>query len=113
MDNNEQRAAIYIRCARQDQGAADEQRKECRKYIEQQGYVFAGEYADMGTSGLTNTRSGLDAITVEAHIGAIDKIVVASMARLSRSAKDAQKFCHDLKESCGVVVEAAERSARL
>ena len=113
MDNTEQRAAIYIRCARQEQFAAEEQRKECKKYIDKMGYTFAGEYIDMGTSGLNNTRSALDAITIDAHIGEIDKIVVASMARLSRSAKDAQQFCNDLKESCGVVVEAAERSVRL
>ena len=113
MANTGQRAAIYIRCARDEQFAAQEQRKECKEYIEKMGYTFAGEYIDMGASGLTNTRSALDAITIDAHIGELDRIIILSMARLSRSAKDAQQFCNDLKESCGVVVEAVERSAMI
>lgn len=102
------RAAIYLRCATNDQAAADEQRKECRKYIEQKGYELANEYADIGASGIKNIRSAFDAMTVDAHIGEIDKIIVASMSRLSRSAREATAFCSDLQKSCGVVVESVE-----
>ena len=104
------RAAIYIRTAAQNDAAAAEQRKECMQYIESKGYQYIREYADIGTSGLTNTRSALDAITIDAHIGEIDKIIVLSMARVSRSAKDAIAFCTDLQESCGVVIESVEGS---
>lgn len=104
------KAAIYIRTAASNEAAAAEQRKECREYIERKGYVFAGEYVDMGTSGIRNIRSALDAMTIDAHIGEIDRIIVLSMSRLSRSAKEASTFCADLQSSCGVIVESVEGS---
>ena len=107
------RAAIYIRTAAHNEAAAAEQREECMQYIERKGYHYAGEFADVGTSGLNNVRSALDALTIEAHIGAIDKIVVISMSRLSRSSKEAQAFCNDLRESCGVNIETVEGSVLL
>ena len=80
------------------------------QYIERKGYKFAGEYADIGASGIRNIRSAFDAMTIDAHIGEFDRIVVFSMSRLSRSAKDAQAFCADLQKSCGVVIECVEGS---
>lgn len=105
---NHVRAAIYIRTAANNAEAAAEQRKECMQYIERKGYKFAGEFADIGASGLKDTRSALDAVTIDAHIGEIDRIVIFSMARLSRSAAKATAFCADLEESCGVIVESVE-----
>lgn len=107
---NQIRAAVYIRTAAHNAAAADEQRKECRQHIKRKGYEFIREYADIGTSGLTNTRSGFDAMTIDAHIGEIDRIIVISAARISRSAKEYIAFCNDLWESCGVVVECVEGS---
>ena len=104
------RAAIYIRTAANNAAAAAEQRKECMQYISEKGYAFAGEYADIGASGINNTRGALDAVTIDAHIGEIDRIIVFSMSRLSRSAKDAIAFCKDLQDSCGVIIEAVEGS---
>lgn len=107
---SKKRAAIYIRTAAHNEAAAAEQRKECMQYIDRKGYDFAGEYIDMGTSGLTNTRSGFDAMTIDAHIGEIDRIIVISAARISRSSKEYIAFCNDLRDSCGVVVESVEGS---
>lgn len=104
------RAAIYIRTAAHNEAAAAEQRRECMQYIERNGYEFIREYADIGTSGLTTARSAFDAMTIDAHIGEIDMIVVESMARISRSAKDALAFTSDLQRSCGVVIESVEGS---
>ena len=104
------RAAIYIRTAAENAKATAEQRKECMEYIERKGYTFAGEYVDMGTSGIRNIRSAFEAMTIDAHIGEIDKIIVISMARISRSHKEASTFCADLKSSCGVIVESVEGS---
>lgn len=104
------RAAIYIRTAAPSEEAAAEQRRECMEYIERKGYDFVREYADIGTSGLTNTRSAFDTMTIDAHIGEIDRIVVFSMSRISRSAKDAIAFTADLQDSCGVVIESVEGS---
>jgi DNA invertase Pin-like site-specific DNA recombinase len=80
------------------------------QYIERKGYKFAGEYVDMSASGIRNIRNAFDAMTIDAHIGEIDKIIVASMSRISRSAKDAAAFCNDLRESCGVTIEIVEGS---
>lgn len=110
-NNSYIRAAVYIRTAAHNEAAAAKQRRECMQYIERKGYVFAGEYADIGTSGLTNTRSSFDAMTIDAHIGELDRIIVFSPSRLSRSAKEALAFCNDLQESCGVAVECVEGSA--
>ena len=104
------RAAIYIRTAAGNTAATAEQRKECMEYIESKGYKFAGEYVDIAASGIRNIRSAFDAMTIDAHIGEIDKVVMFSMSRISRSQKEAQTFCADLKESCGVVIEFVEGS---
>lgn len=104
------RAAIYIRTAAPTEAAAAEQRKECMEYIEKKGYEFIREYADIGTSGLTVARSAFDAMTIDAHIGEIDRIIVISTARISRSAQIANEFVTSLRESCGVVVESVEGS---
>lgn len=110
METKQPKAAIYIRCARDEKAAAEEQRKECMQYIERKGYKFAGEYVDMSASGIRHSRRAFDALTIDAHIGEIDKIVVISMSRISRSAKHAAAFCHDLRESCGVTIESVEGS---
>lgn len=102
------RAAVYIRTAAGNAAAAAEQRKECMQHIERKGYNFIKEYADIGTSGLNNIRSAFDAMTVDAHIGDFDKIVICSMSRISRSRMECITFCADLQESCGVVIEAVE-----
>lgn len=104
------RAAVYLRVATSDQAAAAEQRKECMQYIERKGYQFIKEYADTGTSGLRNIRSAFDAMTIDAHIGEFDRIVVFSMSRISRSMQETIAFCTDLQESCGVIVESVEGS---
>lgn len=88
----------------------DDQREKCKEYIERMGYKFTREYVDTGASGLQNIRSAFDAMTIDAHIGEIDKIIVLSMARISRSPKEAFAFCADLQQSCGVTVESVERS---
>jgi DNA invertase Pin-like site-specific DNA recombinase len=107
---NKQRAAVYIRCATHNEAAAAEQLKECKEYIERKGYQYAGKYIDMSASGIRNIRSAFDAMTIDAHIGEIDRIIVVSMARISRKHKKAVAFCADIKESCGVIVEAVEGS---
>lgn len=110
MTHKQPRAAIYIRTASHNEGAADEQRKECMQYIADQGYSFTKEYADIGASGIRNIRSAFDAMTIDAHIGEFDRIVVFSMSRISRKPLDAIAFCSDLQDSCGVSVESVERS---
>lgn len=104
------KAAVYIRTAADNAAAAAEQRKECMQYIERKGYQYAGEFADIGTSGLRDTRSALDAVTIDAHIGEIDRIIVFSMSRISRSAAKAKAFCSELEASCGVIIESVEGS---
>lgn len=88
----------------------DDQREKCKEYIERKGYKFTREYVDTGASGIRNIRSAFDAMTIDAHIGEIDRIIVVSMARISRSAKEALAFCADLQDSCGVIVESVEGS---
>lgn len=107
------RAAIYIRTAADNAEAAAEQHKECMQYLERKGYFFVKEYADINTSGLNNTRSALDAMTIDAHLGEFDKIVVFSMSRISRSPMECITYCHDLKESCGISIEFVEGSVLL
>ena len=104
------RAAIYIRTAANNAEAAAEQRKECMQYIERKGYEFAGEYVDIGASGLNNIRSAFDAMTIDAHLREFDKIIVFSMSRISRSPMEGSTFCADLQKSCGVAVECVEGS---
>lgn len=102
------RAAIYIRTAENNDAAAEKQYNDCMQYIERKGYKFVKAYADAGISGVNNTRSGFDAMTIDAHIGEFDRIVIVSADRISRSQQEARKFCIDLQESCGVTVESVE-----
>lgn len=103
------RVAVYIRTAAGDEAATAEQRKECMEYIERMGYQFIREYADINISGRNSIRSAFDAMTIDAHIGEFDRIIVFSLSRISRSAKETIAFCNDLQESCGVIVESVER----
>lgn len=105
------RAVVYIRTAANNEAAAAEQRKECMQYIESKGYQYLREYADIGTSGLHNVRSAFDAMTIDAHIGEFDRIIIFSPSRISRAYKEATAFCSDLQSSCGVIVESVEGSA--
>ena len=102
------RAVIYIRTAADTAAATAEQRKECMEYLEGKGYFFMKEYADIATRGTNNIRSAFDAMTIDAHIGEFDRIIVFSLSRISRSQNEALAFCADLQDSCGVIVESVE-----
>lgn len=110
MTQQKPRAVIYLRTAAHSAAKTDEQRKDCMEYINEKGYEFLREYADIGTRGTNNIRSAFDAMTIDAHIGEFDRIIVLSLARISRSATEALTFCAELQESCGVIVESVERS---
>lgn len=81
------RAAIYARVskpgqAREDKISIQDQLRECRKYIEREGWRCAGEYVDPGVTSRTLERPGLQALL--AALDQFDVVVAWDFDRFYR-----------------------------
>lgn len=77
---------IYTRTVRNEQGtqATDVQERACRQYAEAQGWTVSKVYTDVGASGATLDRPGLQALlaAIRANVGCT--LLVTSVDRLAR-----------------------------
>ena len=104
------RAAIYLRCARQDQIAIDAQEHICKEYSSRKGYEIAGIYTDNGVAGTSGSRPALDRLRADAAAGAFDKIAVADYSRIARRPQQAAKLFDEMKKH-GVAIESTKEGA--
>lgn len=106
------RAAIYARYSagpNQTDVSIEGQEKACSAYIDRQGYVFTGMYADRHISGRTDRRPRFQEMVDDARAGRFDVVVVYSLDRFSRDKYDSAIYKKDLRDH-GVVVESASES---
>ena len=106
------RAVIYARYSagpNQTDVSIEGQEKSCSQYIERQGYVYAGMYADRHISGRTDRRPRFQEMIDDARAGSFDVVVVYSLDRFSRDKYDSAIYKKDLRDH-GVVVESATES---
>ena len=80
------RAAIYARYSSNNQRDAsiEDQARQCRARIEQEGWVLTEIYSDAAISGATILRPGYQALLEGARRGEMDVIVAEALDRLSR-----------------------------
>ena len=80
------RAAIYARVSTVGNGQDPTmQTRELKEYIERRGWELAGEYVDVGISGIKQRRPGLDRLMQDAHRRYLDAVVVWKFDRFARS----------------------------
>ena len=83
------RVAIYARVSSDEQAGKEFSSNEvqevvCRRFIEANGYIFAGFYNDKARTGTSLTRPGFRALLAAGQEGRFDAIAVTYMSRLGR-----------------------------
>lgn len=80
------KTAIYARVSTSGNGQTPEmQLRELREYCQRRGWTVAGEYVDLGISGVKEKRPQLDRLMVEAHRRRFDAVIVWKFDRFARS----------------------------
>lgn len=98
MNNNNERvyrAAIYNRCSSAEQAdALTTQMEQSREIVANKGWALIEQYAELqsGTSGNTNRRTEYKRMLVDMQADKFDILVIKSLDRLMRSAKEWYTF---------------------
>ncbi len=80
------RAAIYARVSTISNGQSPEmQLRELREHCQRRGWQIAGEYVDVGISGVKDKRPQLDRLMSDAHRRRFDVVAVWKFDRFARS----------------------------
>ena len=80
------RATIYARYSSdlQSETSIDDQVRECKKRIDQEGLSLTKVYSDHATSGASTLRPGYQEMLEDARNGTFDILISEAMDRLSR-----------------------------
>jgi Enterobacteriaceae phage serine recombinase len=101
------RAALYARCSTSDQ-RPDLQLSALRDLAVQRGWHVAGEFVDIGWSGLSTKRPQLELMKREVGSGHIDVVAAWRFDRLGRSTRDFLNLLEELRVRGVEVVSAQE-----
>ena len=84
------RATIYARYSSdlQSETSIDDQVRECKKRIDQEGLSLTKVYSDHATSGASTLRPGYQKMLEDARNGTFDILISEAMDRLSRDQED-------------------------
>ena len=84
------RATIYARYSSdlQSETSIDDQVRECKKRIDQEGLSLTKVYSDHATSGASTLRPGYQKMLEDARNGSFDILISEAMDRLSRDQED-------------------------
>ena len=84
------RAVIYARYSSENQREAsiEDQVRECRAFIDRQGWAYQHAYTDRALSGASTLRAGYQLLLQEAREGRFDVVVAEALDRLSRDQED-------------------------
>ena len=84
------RAVIYARYSSENQRDAsiEDQVRECRAFIDRQGWAYQHAYTDRALSGASTLRAGYQLLLQEAREGRFDMVVAEALDRLSRDQED-------------------------
>ncbi len=104
------RAIVYARYSSENQREAsiEDQARQCRSFIEQQGWSYRHAYTDRRQSGASSLRAGYQKLLEEAREGQFDVVVAEALDRLSRDQEDVAGLYKRLT-FCGIkIVTLAE-----
>lgn len=80
------RVALYARVSTNNHGQdVTLQTRELKQFVERRGWQLAGEYVDLGISGLKVRRPELDRLMADAHRHQFDAVIVWKFDRFARS----------------------------
>jgi site-specific DNA recombinase len=84
------RVAVYARYSSDNQREAsiEDQLRECRTFIERQGWTLQQTYSDRALSGASMLRPGYQLLLQEARDGRFEVVVAEALDRLSRDQED-------------------------
>ena len=107
------KVGFYIRVSSDEQKRGmgpDMQRTRCRGLCEARDWQLAREFEDLGLTGRTMDRPGLQAMLAAAREREIDVVVVYRLDRLARKASDLLKIWEDHLARYGVELASATES---
>ena len=91
------KAAIYIRVARTDDIAIEQQKKQLRIFAQKQGYNDIAIYSDNGYNGLNLNRPAFIQMESDIQAGLINTVVIRDTSRISRNYLHIGKWLDDMR----------------
>ena len=108
--------ALYIRTASADANAVDMQRTQLNEYVAElntkEENLSVKEYSDIGFSGSSIDRPGLNELLTYAQTGQLDLIVTTDNIRLSRNLTDVTELVNEFENS-GVITDTCHEQKLL
>lgn len=107
------RAAVYIRYSSENQRegySVEYQLDECKKYIDEQGFVFVKSYVDEAVSGRSaNNRNGFFDLLADVKLGLYDVVIVYKYSRFARNLMEATLYRQQIEKNGARLISAMER----
>lgn len=107
------RAAVYIRYSSENQRdgySVEYQLDECKKYINEKGFVFEKAYIDEAVSGKsTNNRNGFFDLLADVKKGLFDVVIVYKYSRFARNLMEATLYRQQIEKNGAKLISAMER----
>lgn len=107
------RAAVYIRYSSENQRegySVEYQLDECKKYIDDHGFVFVRSYVDEAVSGRSaNNRTGFFDLLADVKLGLYDVVIVYKYSRFARNLMEATLYRQQIEKYGARLVSAMER----
>lgn len=107
------RAAVYIRYSSENQRdgySIEYQMDECKKYINEQGFVFEKAYIDEAVSGKSaNKRNAFFELLADVKNGLYDVVVVYKYSRFARNLMEATLYRQQIEKHGAKLISAMER----
>lgn len=107
------RAAVYIRYSSENQRdgySIEYQMDECKKYINEQGFVFEKAYIDEAVSGKSaNKRNAFFELLSDVKQGLYDVVVVYKYSRFARNLMEATLYRQQIEKNGAKLISAMER----
>ena len=104
------RAAVYVRTSTCEPAAVRRQSMRGRQHLEETGHSGDARLFSDQRAGLS-VGPGLQRMLKACRDGAIDRVVVGDLTRLSRDAKELARIRQELRD-CGVRLEVVEDSSK-
>jgi DNA invertase Pin-like site-specific DNA recombinase len=105
MEDKKYKVAVYIRLARMDDVAEENQETMLRRFAEEQGHTTLAVYSDNGYSGLNFNRPAFMQMENDIRAGLINTVYLKDLTRISRNVIDSMNWLENKKQN-GITVKS-------